>query len=188
MGYGGRWQRGLTCLKSQPALVTGVLRFRFMECERLPKAMALRDVRVAWEAEREAGLASSLSCFPCHWPGEQRHLSGLTARGSPHAGRPRCESWMCESRAQLLKSDFFSYFLFSTNNPACLTVVGLLGFSWGESKIFHFTPGLPFCYCPFSLPLSSCFLEPIQLQVSCLYHHPLCILSVQHTTELGTWT
>lgn len=46
-GHGGRRQRGLTCLKSQPALVTGVLRFRFMECERLPKAMALRDVRVA---------------------------------------------------------------------------------------------------------------------------------------------
>lgn len=44
----GRKGRGdLTCLKSQPALVTGALGLRFMECERLPKAMALRDVRVA---------------------------------------------------------------------------------------------------------------------------------------------
>lgn len=48
LGVGAEWQRGLTCLKSQPALVTGTLGFRFMECERLPKAMALRDVRVAW--------------------------------------------------------------------------------------------------------------------------------------------
>lgn len=44
-GQNGRG--GLTCLKSQPALVTGALGFRFMECERLPKAMALREVRVA---------------------------------------------------------------------------------------------------------------------------------------------
>lgn len=44
-GQNGRG--GLTCLKSQPALVTGALGFRFMECERLPKAMALREVRAA---------------------------------------------------------------------------------------------------------------------------------------------
>lgn len=34
-------------MKSQPALVTGALGFRFMEWERLPKAMAFRDGRVA---------------------------------------------------------------------------------------------------------------------------------------------
>lgn len=54
---------GLTCLKSQPALVTGALRFRFMECERFPKAMALRDVRVAW-GDRKTHLTFFLPSSP----------------------------------------------------------------------------------------------------------------------------
>lgn len=72
---------GLTCLKSQPALVTGALRFRFMECERFPKAMALRDVRVAW-GDRETHLTFFLPSSPLHLQWEPP-LLGAIALSTP---------------------------------------------------------------------------------------------------------
>lgn len=86
-------------MKSQPALVTGVLRFRFMEWERLPKAMALRDVRVAWGGRER----SWPGFFPLLLPIPPARVAAvplwvILLWGSPrcpHAGRSTWESWMC---------------------------------------------------------------------------------------------
>lgn len=75
-----------TCLYSHPLLVTAALGFLFMELERFPKAMPLREVRAAcrWGEEPFSpwGVPAPRPCchLPCHTAPDTHPASG-TLRG-----------------------------------------------------------------------------------------------------------